>query len=63
MEQVTLTKPTNIKPSKVQPAVVDHDDIPADERWLHDKPEVLKLVQRGLADSAAGRVYSLPSIT
>ena len=36
-------------------------EIPADEQWLWDNKEALASVQRGIADSKAGRLVSMGS--
>lgn len=33
----------------------DHSELADHEKWLYNNPEALAAVQRGLADSAAGR--------
>ncbi len=33
-------------------------EIPLRERWIHENPEVMASIDRGLADIAAGRVVS-----
>jgi len=31
-------------------------EIPAEERWVYENPDILAAIKRGLADSKAGRV-------
>ena len=31
-------------------------EIPAEERWVYENPDILAVIKRGLADSKAGRV-------
>lgn len=34
-------------------------EIPAEERWVYENPDILAAIKRGLADSKAGRVTQM----